>query len=202
MLTPLAWLLGLLLPACGATGAQGVPATAPDFAHLVRPSSPNTALAAPAGYTSAARYRHAGLSGAAATAVRGGAAGRRWTAGDLQAGRGSGDAAGGMGCAQRGAELSRYHLGRSAAGGRRLQRIAAVFTQCVRIQRFRREPAPGGRLAGGRGRGGEASGRQVVPTGGMGSGRSPRPGKRRPATAAVPAGRRRGWPPAGMSRSP
>lgn len=51
MLTPLAWLLGLLLPACGATGAQGVPATAPDFAHLVRPSSPNTALAAPAVYT-------------------------------------------------------------------------------------------------------------------------------------------------------
>lgn len=50
MLTPLAWLLGLLLPACGMTGAHGVPATAPDFAHLVRPSSPNTALAAPAGY--------------------------------------------------------------------------------------------------------------------------------------------------------
>ena len=50
MLTPLAWLLGLLLPACGATGAHGVPAAAPDFTHLVRPSSPNTALAAPAGY--------------------------------------------------------------------------------------------------------------------------------------------------------
>jgi len=50
MLTPLAWLLGLLLPACAATGAHGVPATAPDFSHLVRPSSPNTALAAPVGY--------------------------------------------------------------------------------------------------------------------------------------------------------
>lgn len=50
MLTPLAWLLGFVLPACGMTGARGVPATAPDFSHLVRPSSPNTALAAPAGY--------------------------------------------------------------------------------------------------------------------------------------------------------
>lgn len=53
MLTPLAWLLGFLLPACGMSGAQGVPATPPDFAHLVRPASPNTALAAPAGYTPA-----------------------------------------------------------------------------------------------------------------------------------------------------
>lgn len=50
MLTPFAWLLGLFLPACGMTGAHGVPATAPDFSHLVRPSSPNTALAAPAGF--------------------------------------------------------------------------------------------------------------------------------------------------------
>lgn len=50
MLTPLAWLLGLLLPVCGFAGAHGVPAAAPDFAHLVRPSSPNTALAAPAGF--------------------------------------------------------------------------------------------------------------------------------------------------------
>jgi len=52
MLTPFAWLLGLFLPACGMTGARGVPAAAPDFAHLVRPSSPNTALAAPADFPS------------------------------------------------------------------------------------------------------------------------------------------------------
>jgi hypothetical protein len=51
MLTPLAWLLGLLLPACAASGARGVPATVPDFTHLVRPTTPNTALAAPAGYS-------------------------------------------------------------------------------------------------------------------------------------------------------
>jgi uncharacterized protein (DUF1499 family) len=50
MLTPLAWLLGLVLPACGAVGARGVPSAAPDFAHLVRPATPNTALAAPAGF--------------------------------------------------------------------------------------------------------------------------------------------------------
>jgi len=50
-MTPLAWLLGLLLPACGAPGAQGLPVPPPlDIAHIVRPASPNTALAAPAGF--------------------------------------------------------------------------------------------------------------------------------------------------------
>lgn len=50
-MTPLAWLLGLLLPACGAPGAQGLPVPAPmDVAQLSRPASPNTALAAPAGF--------------------------------------------------------------------------------------------------------------------------------------------------------
>ena len=50
-MTPLAWLLGLLLPACGAPGAQGLPVPPPlDVAHLTRPASPNTALAAPAGF--------------------------------------------------------------------------------------------------------------------------------------------------------
>jgi uncharacterized protein (DUF1499 family) len=50
-MTPLAWLLGLLLPACGAPGAQGLPVPQPmDVAQLTRPASPNTALAAPAGF--------------------------------------------------------------------------------------------------------------------------------------------------------
>jgi uncharacterized protein (DUF1499 family) len=50
-MTPLARLLGLLLPACGAPGAQGLPVPPPmDFALLARPASPNTALAAPAGF--------------------------------------------------------------------------------------------------------------------------------------------------------
>ncbi|MBV8458425.1 MAG: DUF1499 domain-containing protein [Acetobacteraceae bacterium] len=51
MLTPLALLASLFLPACGATGAHGVPSTPVGFNHLVRPSKPNTALAAPAGYS-------------------------------------------------------------------------------------------------------------------------------------------------------
>ena len=51
VLTPLAMLASLMMPACGATGAHGVPSTQMDFAHLIRPSKPNTALAAPAGYT-------------------------------------------------------------------------------------------------------------------------------------------------------
>ncbi len=44
-------LLALLLPACRGTGAEGldVPALM-DMSHLVRPSSPNTALAAPQGF--------------------------------------------------------------------------------------------------------------------------------------------------------
>lgn len=50
-MTPLAWVLGLILPACGMPGAHGLPAPAPmDVAHIVRPASPNSALAAPAGF--------------------------------------------------------------------------------------------------------------------------------------------------------
>ncbi len=50
-MTPLAWLLGLFLPACGAVGAHGLPPPRPiDFARLERPATPNTALAAPAGF--------------------------------------------------------------------------------------------------------------------------------------------------------
>lgn len=50
-MTPFAWLLGLWLPACGAAGAQGLPVPPPlDVAHLTRPASPNTALAAPSGF--------------------------------------------------------------------------------------------------------------------------------------------------------
>src|ERR1700722_17572197 len=53
-MTPLAWLLGLLLPACGAAGALGLPVPPPmDMAHIARPASPNTALAAQAGFSPA-----------------------------------------------------------------------------------------------------------------------------------------------------
>lgn len=50
-MNPLAWLIGLVLPACGFPAAEGLPTPPPmDVAHLARPSSPNTALAAPAGF--------------------------------------------------------------------------------------------------------------------------------------------------------
>ena len=50
-MTPFAWLIGLVLPACGLSAAAGLPVPPPmDVAHLVRPSTPNTALAAPAGF--------------------------------------------------------------------------------------------------------------------------------------------------------
>ncbi|MGE0222170.1 MAG: DUF1499 domain-containing protein [Acetobacteraceae bacterium] len=53
-MTPLAWLLGLALPACGANGAAGLPVPPPmNPAAIVRPSSPNTALAAPASFVPA-----------------------------------------------------------------------------------------------------------------------------------------------------
>jgi uncharacterized protein (DUF1499 family) len=46
---PFSWLIGLLLPACAATGAAGLPVPPPmDFSEFVRPATPNTALAAPA----------------------------------------------------------------------------------------------------------------------------------------------------------
>jgi len=48
----LGWLLGLVLPACAGVGAHGLPPPPPmDMTHIVRPASPNTALAAPAGFT-------------------------------------------------------------------------------------------------------------------------------------------------------
>jgi uncharacterized protein (DUF1499 family) len=51
-MNPLAWLIGLALPACGFPAAEGLPAPAVmDVAHITRPSSPNTALAAPAGFS-------------------------------------------------------------------------------------------------------------------------------------------------------
>jgi uncharacterized protein (DUF1499 family) len=49
-MTPLAWLVGFLLPACTAPGATGLPTPTPlDIDHIQRPTSPNAALAAPAG---------------------------------------------------------------------------------------------------------------------------------------------------------
>jgi uncharacterized protein (DUF1499 family) len=53
-MNPIAWLIGLVLPACGFTGADGLPTPQlMDVAHLARPSSPNTALAAPASFSPA-----------------------------------------------------------------------------------------------------------------------------------------------------
>ena len=51
-MNPLGWLIGLALSACGFPAAEGLP-TPPlmNPAAVVRPSSPNTALAAPAGST-------------------------------------------------------------------------------------------------------------------------------------------------------
>jgi len=48
---PFGWLLGLVLPACGAAGAHGLPVP-PLMAitRIERPASPNTALAAPSGF--------------------------------------------------------------------------------------------------------------------------------------------------------
>jgi uncharacterized protein (DUF1499 family) len=49
-LTALAWLLGLILPACGADGAAGLPRPVlMDMTRIERPATPNTFLAGPAG---------------------------------------------------------------------------------------------------------------------------------------------------------
>jgi uncharacterized protein (DUF1499 family) len=48
MMNPFAWLVAWVLPACGAFGANGLPTPPPmDVMHIVRPATPNTALAAP-----------------------------------------------------------------------------------------------------------------------------------------------------------
>lgn len=51
-MNPIAWLIGLMLPACGFPAAEGLPTPPPmDVAQIVRPASPNTALAAPKGFS-------------------------------------------------------------------------------------------------------------------------------------------------------
>jgi uncharacterized protein (DUF1499 family) len=50
-MNPIAWLIGMILPACGFPAAEGLPMPSPiDTARIVRPVSPNSALAAPAGF--------------------------------------------------------------------------------------------------------------------------------------------------------
>ena len=47
----LVFLLGMVFPACSGDGVEGLPVPAlMDFSHLGRPATPNTALAAPAGF--------------------------------------------------------------------------------------------------------------------------------------------------------
>jgi uncharacterized protein (DUF1499 family) len=53
-MNPLAWLVSLALPACGFPAAEGLPMPpVMDIAHITRPASPNTALAAPSGFSPA-----------------------------------------------------------------------------------------------------------------------------------------------------
>jgi uncharacterized protein (DUF1499 family) len=50
-MNPLAWLVSFIMPACGFAGAAGLPPpTLMDITHIERPATPNTALAAPAGF--------------------------------------------------------------------------------------------------------------------------------------------------------
>lgn len=53
-MNPLAWLIGLALPACGFPAADGLPTPQPmDVTQIVRPASPNTSLAAPGDFSPA-----------------------------------------------------------------------------------------------------------------------------------------------------
>lgn len=53
-MNPIAWLIGLALPACGFPAAEGLPLPSLlDVAHIARPASPNTALAAPKDFSPA-----------------------------------------------------------------------------------------------------------------------------------------------------
>jgi uncharacterized protein (DUF1499 family) len=50
-MAPLAWLIGFVLPACAAPGAQGLPPPRPiDMQRIERPAGPNTGLAGPVGF--------------------------------------------------------------------------------------------------------------------------------------------------------
>jgi len=51
-MNPLAWLVSLIMPACGYAGAAGLPPpTLMDMSHIERPATPNNALAAPDGFS-------------------------------------------------------------------------------------------------------------------------------------------------------
>jgi uncharacterized protein (DUF1499 family) len=50
-MNPVAWLIGLILPACGFPAAEGLPTPPPvDITTIARPPSRNAALAAPQGF--------------------------------------------------------------------------------------------------------------------------------------------------------
>ena len=53
-MNPLPWLLSVVMPACRSEGVRGLPVPPPmDVAAIVRPASPNTALAGPDGHSPA-----------------------------------------------------------------------------------------------------------------------------------------------------
>ena len=140
-MTPLAWLLGLFLPACGSAGAAGIPVPPPlDPAHFERPATPNTALAAPDG---------AGAQPDIVTPVFHVPATRLWATvqsvanGEPRTYRLAVDEAGiggHLGGPQRGVELPRpgHRAGRAAGAGG--QHTGALLAQRLRPIRFRREP--------------------------------------------------------------
>ena len=87
-MNPVAWLVGLVLPACGFPGAQGLPPPPlMDTAHIERPSSPNTALAAPDGFSPKPDIVTPIYKVPAGRAVRRGAGRRRGPAAHVPGGR-------------------------------------------------------------------------------------------------------------------
>lgn len=52
-MSPAAWLIAFIFPACGQPGSAGVPPPPVDLMRMERPGTPNTALAAPVGFTPA-----------------------------------------------------------------------------------------------------------------------------------------------------
>ena len=142
-MTPLAWFLGLLLPACAASGAAGLPAPAlMTMDHIVRPASPNTALAAPAGSQPAPDLVTPRFPLPAPRLYQ------------LLVAVAAGSSRGRFSAAQYAGERQTHFVARSAVfnfpdlvtaqvdrGGSGRQHARAVFAQRVRLFRPRREPA-------------------------------------------------------------
>ena len=140
-MNPLAWLIGLILPACGFPRREGLPTPPPmDLAHIVRPASPNTALAAPEGFDPPPDIVTPPYPISRRPPVRAGPGRRRRPAAHLPGRALPRPASGALRGPQRGVQFPRPDHGAGYANGPGGSDPDRLFPQRLRPIRPRREP--------------------------------------------------------------